>query len=417
MNAGLPFAGKWKFESMWPASLLILFLAFQTSFYELGIKALDDKHYDAAVENFTKAIAADPKDFTAFFNLALAYSLQGKDTEAIPAYKKALELKPDLYQANLNLAISQLRLKQYAEAVPYLSSAVAEKPKEFRPNYYLGAALLGAGDFEKAQQAYVAALEIDPKSPDAELGVAHALEKLNRLSEAAPHFEKAAGLNPAYRNDLLDLASLYEQHNQAQDAMAIYQQFPDNPGAQEHLGLLLLAAGRPADAIPHLEIAVARSPTTANRAALATSYFNTKHADQALPLAELLLAAEPNNFDVLMLHGRIVRDQRKYPEAAHDFRLAVTVKPNEPEGWSELATSLMMADDYQGAVDALDKVAALHAEKPGHVFFRALALDNMHDKRGALAAYQRFLAMSNGQSPNEEFKARQRAKLLERELK
>ena len=118
-----------------------------------------------------------------------------------------------------------------------------------------------------------------------------------------------------------------------------------------------------------------------------------------------------------MLHGRIVRDQRKYPEAAHDFRLAVTLKPNESEGWSELATSLIMAEDYQGTVDALDKVAALHAEKPGHVFFRALALDNMHDKRGALAAYQRFLAMSNGQSPNEEFKARQRAKLLERELK
>ena len=402
---------------MWPASLIILFLAFQSNFYELGIKALDDKRYDAAVENFTKAAAADPKDFTALFNLALAYSLQGKDAEAVPQYKKALELKPDLYQANLNLSISLLRLKQNAEAVPYLTSAVAEKPKEFRPNYYLGAALLGSGEFEKAQQAYVAALEIDPKSPDAELGLAHALEKLNRLSEAAPHFQKAAELNPAYRNDLLDLAALYEQHNQTPEAMAIYQQFPENAGAQEHLGILLLAAGKAADAIPHLEIAVAKSPTTANRAALATSYFNTGHTDKALPLAEQLLAAEPNNFDILMLHGRIVRDQRKYPEAAHDFRLAVTLKPNEAESWSELATSLIMAEDYQGTVDALDKVAALHAEKPGHVFFRALALDNMHDKRGALAAYRRFLTMSNGQSPNEEFKARQRAKLLERELK
>jgi tetratricopeptide (TPR) repeat protein len=402
---------------MLSTALLILFLAFQTNFYDLGIKALDAKDYQAAVENFTKAAAADSKDYTALFNLALAYSLQGKDADAVPQYKKALELKPDLYQADLNLAISLLRLKQDAEAVPYLTSAVAEKPKEFRPNYYLGAALLGSGQFEKAQQAYTAALEIDPKSPDAELGLAHALAKLNRLSDAAPHFQKAAELNPAYRHDLLDLASLYEQQSQPQDAMAIYQQFPDDPGAQEHVGILLLAAGRPADAIPHLEIAVARSPTTANRAALATSYFNTHQPDKASPLAEQLLAAEPNNFDILMLHGRIVRDQRKYPEAAHDFRLAVTMKPNEAEGWSELATSLIMAEDYQGAVDALDKVAALHAEKPGHVFFRALALDNLHDKRGALAAYQRFLTMSNGQSPNEEFKARERAKLLERELR
>ncbi len=398
-------------------ALLFLFLAFQTDFYNQGIKALDEKRYDAAVENFTKAIAADPKDYTALFNLALAYSLQGKDAEAVPEYKKALDLKPDLYQANLNLAISLLRLKQNGEAVPYLTSAVTEKPKEFRPNYYLGAALLGAGDFEKAQQAYLAALEIDPRSPDAELGLAHALEKQNRLSDAAAHFQKAAELNPAYRNDLLDLASLYEQHNQPQDAIAIYQQFPDNPGAQEHLGLLLISSGRSADAIPHLEIAVAKSPTSANRAALATSYFNNKQADKALPLADQVLASEPNNFDIRMLHGRIVRDQRKYPEAAQDFRVATTLKPGDPDAWSELAVALMMAEDYPAALAALDRVAGLHAEKPGHVFWRALALDNMKDRKGALASYQRFLSISNGQSPDEEFKARQRAKLLERELR
>src|SRR5579871_5107146 len=126
---------------MWPSSLLILFLAFQSN-YELGIKALDEKRYDAAVESFTKAASDDPKDYTAYFNLALAYSLQGNDAGAVPAYKKTLELKPDLYQANLNLGITLLRMKQNAEAVPFLSSAAAEKPKEYRPNYNLGAALL-----------------------------------------------------------------------------------------------------------------------------------------------------------------------------------------------------------------------------------------------------------------------------------
>ena len=34
----------------------------------------------------------------------------------------------------------------------------------------------------------------------------------------------------------------------------------------------------------------------------------------------------------------------------------------------------------------------------------------------AMENYKRFLELSNGQSPDEEFKARQRAKLLEREL-
>src|SRR5215472_12459299 len=222
---------------MWSTGLLILFFGFQTN-YEQGIKALDEKRYDAAVENFTKAAADDPHDYTAYFNLALAYSLQGKDAEAVPAYKKTIEVKPDLYQANLNLGITLLRMKQSAEAVPYLSSAAAA----------------------------------NPKSPDAELGLAHALAKLNNLSEAEGHYRKAAELNPAYRNDLLELGSLYEAQKQAKEAIAIYQEFPDNAAAQERLGVLLVGGEKPADAIPHLEFAVSKSPTPANRAALATAY-------------------------------------------------------------------------------------------------------------------------------------------------
>jgi len=143
---------------MWPTAALFLFLALQSNYYEQGMKALDEKRYQAAVDSFLNAIAAEPPDYTLHFNLALAYSLLGKDAEAIPEYKKTLEMKPDLYQADLNLGISLLRQKRGAEALPYLTAAVAQKPKEFRPNLYLGAAQLEAGEFTKAEQAYTTAL-------------------------------------------------------------------------------------------------------------------------------------------------------------------------------------------------------------------------------------------------------------------
>src|SRR5437868_13438525 len=139
---------------MLPAALLVLLLALQSNYYELGLKALDEKRYDAAVENFINAIAAEPKDYSLHFNLALAYSLLSKDSEAIAEYKKTLELKPELYQAQLNLGISLLRAKQPGEALTYLTAAAAAKPKEYRPNFYLAAALFAAGDFPKAEQAY-----------------------------------------------------------------------------------------------------------------------------------------------------------------------------------------------------------------------------------------------------------------------
>lgn len=400
---------------MFPTIALVLFLAFQTNLAEQGMKALDDKHYTDAIDSFTKAIAADPKDYSLHFNLALAYSLAGKNADAIPEYKKTLELKPDLYQAELNLGISLLREKQPAEAAQYLTTAATQNPKEYRANYYLAAALLGAGEFPKAEQSYTAALAIDPKSPDAELGLAHALAGEDKLDDAAAHFRKAAELNANYRDDLLELASMYETAKQPEQAIAIYQQFPDSPGAQERLGTLLLKAGRPADAIPSFQAAIAKSPTEANRAGLAEAYLKNNQPDKAQPVVEQILASDPDNFDIRMLHGRLIRDQRKFPEAAEEFERATKLKPGDPQAWSELAGVLVMAENYPPALAALDRIAALHAEKPGHVFLRAIVLDKIHDVKPALESYQRFLQMDQGENPNQEWQAKQRVKLLERE--
>lgn len=401
---------------MLPISGLLLFLAFQSDFSEQGTKALDEKRYAEAVDSFKKAVAADPKDYTAHFNLALVYSLQGKNAEAIPEYKTVLDLKPDLYQAELNLGISLMREKRPAEALPYLQAAAGQKPNEYRPEYYVAAALLGAGNFSKAEQAFASALQIDPKSADAELGLAHALAKENQIDAAVPHFNKAAELNPNYRDDLLELGSLYESAKRPTEAIEIYQQFPDNPGAQERLGVLLLEAGQAANAIPPLQAAVAKSPTAANRGALITAYLKNKEPDKALPIVEQILAGDGDNFEFRMLHGRLLRDERKFPQAAQDFFRATQLKPDAPEAWSELAGVAVMAEDYTVALGALDRLAALHAEKPGHVYYRAIVLDKTKQLKPALESYQRFLSMSNGQFPDEEFIARQRIRVLEREI-
>jgi len=401
---------------MSPSIVLVLLFAFQTNFSEQGMKALDENRYPAAVESFTQAIAADPKDYSLHFNLALAYSLMGKNADAIPEYKKTLELKPDLYEAELNLGISLLREKQPVEAVVYLTPAVARNAKEYRPNYYLATALLGAGDFVKAGQVYTSALAIDPKSPDVELGLAHALAGQNKLEDAAAHFKKAAELNASYRDDLLELAGMYEKANQPEQAMSIYQQFPENPGAQERMGELLLKAGKAAEAIPCFQFAVAKSPTEANRAALAEAFLKNNEPGKAQPLVEQILAADPDNFEIRMLHGRLIRDQRKFPEAAEEFERAAKLKPDAPQAWSELAGVLVMAENYPPALAALDRIAALKAEKPGHVFLRAIVLDKIRDLKPALESYRRFLQMSQGENPNQEWQARQRIKLLEKEI-
>jgi tetratricopeptide (TPR) repeat protein len=396
---------------------IVVLAAFQTNFYQDGLKALDAQQYQAAADNFTKALAADPKDFTAHFNLAFALSMLNRDADSIAEYQKTLDLKAGLYQAELNLGILMLRQKQAEAALPHLSAAVSQKPKEFRPNFYLAEALRQNGDFPKAEETYKTALEIDPKSGGAELGFAETLAKEDRLAEAAPHFKKAAELDAHFRDALLELASLYEQKKQPNEAIEIYQQFPENPGAQERVGALLFDAGRFADAVTHFETAVKTSPTVANRFALAQAYIKNKQPEKALPVVQQLLAADQKNYDLRMLYGRMIRDERKFPDAAQQFMAAAQIKPDSVDAWSELAGVLVLAENYGGALAALDRIAALHAEKPGHVYLRAIVLDKARQLKPALESYRRFLAMDEAAKyPDEDFKARQRARIIEREL-
>lgn len=381
-----------------------------------GMKALDASNYPAAVEHFSKAVEADPKDYAAHFHLALANSMLGKDAEAISGYRTVLDLKPGLYEAQLNLGIVLLRQKQAREAVPLLQAAAEQKPQEFRPPFFLAEALLAAGDFQQAEASYQKASELDPKSAAAQAGLARAQLKLNRLDEAAASFRKAAELDPSFQDTLLELASAYEKQGRAAEAIALYAQFPDDVASRERLGELLIEAGKPADAVPHLEWAVEKSPTAANRLALATAYLRSKQAEKATPLLEQAVAAEPENPDLRMMYGRVLRDQRKYREAAEEFLRVVQAKPDSVEAWNELTGMLILIEAYPQALASLDRLKALGAETAAHHYFRAMILDKARQFKPALDSYEKFLAMSQGQNPDEEFKARQRVRTLKKEL-
>jgi hypothetical protein len=75
---------------------------------------------------------------------------------------------------------------------------------------------------------------------------------------------------------------------------------------------------------------------------------------------------------------------------------------------------------FDVALTALDRVRALNAEKPGHKYLRAITLDKIRQDRkqarAVIAAYEDFLAAAQGQFPDEEFKARQRIRILSREV-
>ncbi|MCP5113628.1 MAG: tetratricopeptide repeat protein [bacterium] len=381
-----------------------------------GMKALEEERYDDAAAVFQKVLEGDAEDYGAHFHLALIHSLTGNRDEAVAGYEKVLALKPGLYEAELNLGILLLEGKAPARAAKVLGSAVETKPEEFRPIYYLAEALFESGDFAGAEPHYRKAAELKPNEAAAQLGLARTIVKQGRLAEAEGHYRRAAELNPRFKSALLELASLYEEKQQHEEAIAIYGRFPENAAVQERLGQMLLERGETENAIPRLQAAVRDSPTAANRYALAVAYVRRKELDKATPLLELALEEAPANFDLRMTYGRVLRDQRKFPLAAQEFLRAVQSRPDSREAWSELASMLILLENYPQALAALDKVEELGQETAAVHFFRAIILDKWQQYEPALLSYERFLELNRGANENEEFKARQRIKVIRKEL-
>lgn len=384
------------------------------------MKALDAGKAAEAEAHFAQAVAADAKDFAARFHLALAQSMQDKDADAIANYREVLALQPGLYEAQLNLGILLLRQKQAAAAAEQLKAAATQKPTQYRPNFHLGEALLLLNKGAEAEAAFRRAIAAQDQSAEALHGLGMALLNQGRTAEGAPYFEQAAKLDRNYEQALLHLANVHEADKNYDAAIALYQRFPNDPAARERAGDLLLKTGQTARAILVLEAAVQDSPTVANLTALATAYLKNNDPEKCLPLMDQALRLEPQNGELRLLYGRLLRELRKFEPAAQQFLLAAKLSPESPEAWSDLATATVLMERYDVALAALDNVRKLKAEKPGHLYLRAITLDKVKQNRQqaklALAAYQEFLAAAGGSFPDEEFKARQRVKILEREV-
>jgi tetratricopeptide (TPR) repeat protein len=381
-----------------------------------GLQALDRRDYQQAETVFSQLLKNDPKDYSASFNLALAEAGLRKDADAVANFKRTLELKPGLYQAELNLGMLYLRSNRPAEAAPLLSDVIRQKPDLSKPHLFLGQALQAESKWPEAAAEFQQVLERDPKDASAELGVAEALLHQGKLDEAGPHFEHAASLDPSLKPFLLELAVAWADSNHPDRAIPLLEQFPNDAGACEKLGQIFLNAKQPEKAIAHFAAAVQLSPTTANRVALATAYMRANQQAQAIPLLKDALAASPNDWELQMTVGRLYRDQRQFGEAAEYFSAATRLKPDAADGWSELAGVLTLEDQYPQALAALDRIRELRAEKPGHVFLRAIILDKLHQLKPAIASYQQFLQIDNSQHPDQDFQARGRVKAIEHEL-
>lgn len=384
-------------------------------------EALGRKDYSAAVRALKSVVEIDPRSVEAWFNLAFAYTGLQQNEAAVRAYQHALDLRPNLFEGQLNLGILLLEMKQAQASVDHLAKAVVLKPQHVRAHLYYGRALAFLGPPGPAEKEFLEAARLEPKlaSVQSELGQLYLKEK--RYLEARTAFQKAADLDPKLPQPQLGSALAWEGLNNLDEAETLFEHYlafePQDVQTRFHLARLYLQQGQSEKALNHLQVLHQARPDMPGLAATMGDVFALlKRYPESEKFYRQALMASPGEADLHRALGRTLLDEENYVEAEKEFRLSLKLDPRNLEAAKGLATSLYLQKRYGEAIPILQALIREPSPPAGLYFVLATCYDHLRDHSKALEAYQRFLELSHEQSPDQEWQARQRVKLLQHEL-
>ncbi|HEV2213951.1 MAG TPA: tetratricopeptide repeat protein, partial [Terracidiphilus sp.] len=290
------------------------------------------EYISRAVEEYKNALNADPNSPQLNNALADLYFRAGKVDDAEATAHGLLKVAPDNIDAHKLLGRIYLReLSQSQNSVS--SSSPRGNPLD-----------LAIAEYEKI-------VELEPKNVDDHMVLGQLYSVRHDTKKAEDQFSLARSINPDSEEVVLNLARLYaENGNIDQAAKVIEQVNPDNRTAKMEfaLGAAYEQLKRPKDAITAYQRAAVLEPEDPRTlATLAQALFQDGQYDEAYKQYQKLTQLDPENAGAEVRISEILRRQGNYQDALAAAQRALQIDPNSLEaGYNE-----GLLDDVLGRYD------------------------------------------------------------------
>lgn len=230
----------------------------------------DTGHNDMALAEFDQALKLDPRNADARLGRASVYERMGRVKDAEEEYKAAVALRPDYWLGISELGSFYFRQHRTDEAAQVFRREVEVVPDSAAAHSNYGAMLSRLGRPSEGIAELQKSLAISESYPAyANLGMLYYRQK--DWPNAAKMTEKALSISPNDYRVWANLGITYDQMGDTAKAEQAYaQEFVhlselaklkgDEPAIQCELGLLYSKKKDRADALKHLDAALARAP-------------------------------------------------------------------------------------------------------------------------------------------------------------
>lgn len=150
--------------------------------------------YEAAADEFQKALAVDKNQVNALRGLAEAYEKLGNFSAAEATYRQAINLRPQYWAGYNWLGAFYFHRARYSDAVQMFQRVVKLAPGNFEGYSNIGGALAIQGKYADAIREFKRSIEIRP-TLEAYSNLGTALFALRRFAEAAQTYQQGLRLD------------------------------------------------------------------------------------------------------------------------------------------------------------------------------------------------------------------------------
>jgi tetratricopeptide (TPR) repeat protein/transglutaminase-like putative cysteine protease len=165
--------------------------------FNAGVQALQNQHYEAAVDLLQRVIKQDPKFKDAWNDLGNAYLHLGKNEEAIAAFKKQIENNAYDGFAYNSLGLAYEHQGRYDEAASQFQKQIEVNPLDQYAHGNLGRLYLDQKKYAEAVPELEKAVNIQPKNPLLLINLGQAYLGVNQTDKGMAEFEKAVAISAA----------------------------------------------------------------------------------------------------------------------------------------------------------------------------------------------------------------------------
>ncbi len=261
------------------------------------------EYLDRAIEEFRKAMAADPDSLFLRVELAELYFRMGRIAEAVRDCEAVLAINPDQIDAHRLLA--HIYWRTLAQSQPEQSTRES-----------LGKAIV---HFEALSR-------LESKDPDNLLVLGRLYRMNNQNDKAEEVYKKILNASPDSRQALDGLAQLYFDHGDFDQVVLLLKKIPVEEMDARHLGMLAFALQQEQDfdgAIELYEKSLAASPENADvRRAYADALASAGRYAAARTELEKIIRLQPEDGMAHLRLGQILRQEGKFDAARKELERA-----------------------------------------------------------------------------------------------